>query len=299
VAGPEAGKGTNPTPAQGEAPAGVRHWTRTIAGSIVGLVSAAGILGTVISTYFQGRSWEYQNGASRIEKDAAAVVSALESLNKIIDEKWISAYELDDAVKTRKDGDKLKAATGRFYAANMEWERQHQKFVSTLALDVDSQFGIESAASAAMSGGDCTTYVLASQKRQGSEPVSVRALLETTYNCHNIIKGRIEQALQARDDNHSQWPATIADPDPGRVRLNHIWWVNKVLQCVMLERALELRHRTPQVPILPSQMPFASFAGAADPRPYELTQRDREREEQCVAPYRNNPDLGAAAPKLH
>src|SRR5271165_5946636 len=96
----------------------VRSRTREILGSIVGLVSAAGILGTVISTYFQGRSWDYQNRTARIEKDAQAVVNALEDLNKIIDEKWISTYEMDDAIKTRKDGDKLQAASIRFYGAN-------------------------------------------------------------------------------------------------------------------------------------------------------------------------------------
>jgi hypothetical protein len=166
--------------------------TRALIGSVVGLVSAAGLLGTVISTYFQGRSWDYQNGAVRIEKDAAAVVGALDSLNKIIDEKWISTYEMDDAIKTRKDGDKLKAAVDRFYAANKDWERQHQGLASRLQLDVDSQFGVDGAKAAAGLNSDCTAYALGSQQPQGSEPLSVRALLEIAYDCHNIIKGKID-----------------------------------------------------------------------------------------------------------
>jgi hypothetical protein len=276
------------------APGGVRHWTRTIAGSIVGLVSAAGILGTVISTYFQGRSWDYQNGASKIEKDAAAVVSALDSLNKIVDEKWISTYEMDDAIKTRREGDKLKAARDRFYAANKDWERQHQMLASALQLDVDSQFGIDGAKAAALINTDCTAYTLGPQ--HGSEPVSVRALLEIAYNCHNIVKGKIDEQLQARDDNHSQWLAATTEPDPGRVRLSHVWWVNKVLQCVMLDRVLELRHKAPQVPILPSQTPLVS-SDANEPPAYVMTQREREHEDQCLAPYRDNPELGISATK--
>jgi hypothetical protein len=63
----------------------------------------------------------------------------------------------------------------------------------------------------------------------------------------------------------------------------------------MLERALDLRRRSPQVPIIPSQMPLVSLATPVDAKVYEMTDRQRAREEQCVAPYKNNPDLGAAA----
>jgi hypothetical protein len=299
VAGPEAENAARETPSQKAAATSARSWTRALIGSVVGLVSAAGLLGTVISTYFQGRSWDYQNGAVRIEKDAAAVVGALDSLNKIIDEKWISTYEMDDAIKTRKDGDKLKAAVDRFYAANKDWERQHQGLASRLQLDVDSQFGVDGAKAAAGLNSDCTAYALGSQQPQGSEPLSVRALLEIAYDCHNIIKGKIDEQLQARDANNAQWPATTVEPDPGRLRLSHVWWVNKVLQCLMLDRALELRHRSPQVPILPSQMPFLSLTGGADAHGYEISEREQARESQCVDAYKTNPELGMAAVKQH
>ena len=85
--------------------------------------------------------------------------------------------------------------------------------------------------------------------------------------------------------------------DPGRTRLSHIWWVNKVLQCLMLERALELRRRSPQVPIIPSQMPLISLANSGNWKVYQMTDQQRAREEQCVEPYKTNRDLGAAAAK--
>ncbi|MBV8106304.1 MAG: hypothetical protein JO223_17070 [Hyphomicrobiales bacterium] len=289
------------TPAEADAAAGAaQSRTRAIFGSLVGLISAAGLLGTLISAYFQGRSWDYQNGVARIDKDAAAVVAALGSLNTIIDEKWISAYQMDDAIKTRKEGDDLKAATNRFYAANKEWERLHQQLASTLRLDVDSQFGIDIDTAPALINTDCLSYTLNSQEPNRAGPLSVSALLEISYNCHNIIKGEIDRRLQARADNDSKWPATAAPDqgaDPGRTRLSHIWWVNKVLQCLMLERALELRRRSPQVPIIPSQMPLVSLATPPDAKVYEMTDRQRAREDQCVEPYRNNRDLGAAASK--
>ena len=302
MAEPKGENARSRTPAEADAAAGaVQSRTRAIFGSLIGLISAAGLLGTLISAYFQGRSWDYQNGVARIDKDAAAIVTALGSLNTIIDEKWISAYQMDDAIKTRKEGDELKAATNRFYAANKEWERLHQQLASTLRLDVDSQFGIDIDTTPALINTDCLTYTLNSQEPDRAALLSVNALLEISYNCHNIIKGEIDQRLQARADNDSKWPAATAEPDPGadpgRTRLSHIWWVNKVLQCLMLERALELRRRSPQVPIIPSQMPLISLATPPDAKVYEMSDHQRAREEQCVAPYKNNRDLGVAASK--
>ncbi len=43
-------------------------------------------------------------------------MAALDSLNKIVDEKFLSTYGLDDAVKNRVEGDKLNEAVRRSYA---------------------------------------------------------------------------------------------------------------------------------------------------------------------------------------
>ena len=122
--------------------------------------------------------------------------------------------------------------------------------------------------------------------------MSVGVLLEIAYNCHNTIKGKIDEQLRARDQNNSVWPATVAVPDAGGLALSHIWWVDKVLQCMMVERALELRQQSPQVPILP-------IAASEDSHAYTTNGRERAREEQCVAPYKNDPVLGLASLKPH
>ena len=100
-----------------------QSWTNRVVGAIGGVILASGVVGTAISFYFQGRSWQYQTGTATIEKDSAAVLTALESLDKLIDEKWLSTYEMNDAIKT--EGNKLDAAIKRFYSANKDWELQH------------------------------------------------------------------------------------------------------------------------------------------------------------------------------
>ena len=265
-------------------PGHTQSWTNRVAGAIGGLILASGVVGTAISFYFQGRSWEYQTGTATIEKDSAAVVTALENLDKLIDEKWLSTYGMNDAIKTRTEGAKLDAAVKRFYAANKDWELQHNILASTLKIAVDSQFGIEDR-KLNVSSIDCQTYTLKELQPHGSDPLSVGILLEIAYNCHNIIKGKIDQQLLAREQNNSVWPATAAAPDPGGLALSHIWWVDKVLQCMMVERALELRQESPKVPILP-------IATREDSHVYTTNERERAREEQCAEPYKNDPTLG-------
>ena len=268
-----------------------QSWTNRIVGAIGGVILASGVVGTVISFYLQGRSWEYQTRSAKIEKDSAAVLAALEGVDKLIDEKWLSTYELNDAIKTKLEGEKLDAAAKRFYAANQEWELRHNILASNLRIAVDSQFGVDDR-NLNVGAVDCRTYTLKDLQPNGSDPLPVGALLEIAYNCHNIIKGKIDEQLRAREQNNSVWPATVAEPDPGGLALSHIWWVDKVLQCMMVERALELRQQSPQVPILP-------IAGSEDPHAYTTNERERAREEQCVQPYKNDPVLGLASFKPH
>ena len=61
---------------------------------------------------------------------------------------------------------------------------------------------------------------------------------------------------------------------------------------MMVERALELRQQSPQVPILPITTVRESHA-------YTTDKHERAREEQCVEPYKNDPVLGLASLKPH
>ena len=188
-----------------------QSWTNRVVGALGGVILASGVVGTVISFYFQGRSWEYQTRSAKIEKDSAAVLAALEGVDKLIDEKWLSTYELNDAIKTKVEGEKLDAAARRFYAANKDWELRHNILASNLRIAVDSQFGIDDR-NLNVSAVDCRTYTLKALQPNGTDPLPVGALLEIAYNCHNTIKGKIDDQLQAREQNNSAWPATVAEP---------------------------------------------------------------------------------------
>ena len=269
----------------------IHLWTRRILGSLGGLVLATGVLGTAISAYFQQRNWTYQKRADKIDKDAAGAMTALDGLNKIVDEKFLSTYGLDDAIKNRVEGDKLDLAVRRFDDADKAWEQQHQSLASTLEILIDSQFGIEDLkATDQARRADCTRYALSGLRTHAADPLPVRAVLEAVYTCQTKLKQSIETELRTRDDNNGAWPATVAEPDPGRMTLGHLWRLQNVLQCLMVQRAVEIRGQ-------PLGVSFVPFGDADRTAPYAMTETDRAREDRCIAPYRDDPAFGEAAGK--
>ena len=264
---------------------------RRVLSAAGGVILATGLVGTAVSAYVQWRSWAYQTGVAKIEKDAAAAVLALESLDKIIDEKFLSTYDMDDAIKNRASGDGLDRAVKRFYAANKDWEQSHAILSSTLQIAVDSQFGIRNIPLQPEGKElDCASYLLKDQQPTGADALSARNMLEIAYACHTILKNRIDERLRGRDENKGVLPENAADPDPKRMILGHLWRLGNVLQCTLVERVLEIRHQSPQVPVVP-------YVGDSKAAPYSVNDADRANETQCLAPYKNDRDFGLASVK--
>ena len=258
-------------------------WLRTALSAIL----ATGIVGTVVSAYFQWRSWEYQTQTEKIDKDAATAQAALQDLDKLIDEKFLSAYDMDDAIARRLEGQELDDTVSRFYADNKTWEQQHAILSATLQIAVDSLFAtpIPPLVPQGVSL-DCRSYLLKYQQPHGDEPVSVRNLLELAYSCHNDLKSKIDDQVRARKAAGGRWPETTAEPDPDKVTLGHIWRLDNVLQCMMVERVLELSHQSPDVPAVPIAVPL---------RPYRVPPDDLAGEAACVAPYKTDTGFGLDA----
>jgi hypothetical protein len=266
-------------------------WTRRFLSAVGGVILATGVVGTAVSAYVQWRSWAYQTGAAKIDKDATAAVAALENLDKIIDEKFLSTYDMDDAIKQRLSGDQLDRAVKRFYAANANWEQQHAILSSTLQIAVDSQFGIRNVPLHSEGGEiDCASYLLKNQQPHGDDPLSTRNLLEIAYACHTNLKNRIDSALRAKAANSDAWPEKTTEPDPDRHVLGQLWRLGGSLQCLLVERVLEIRHQSPQVPIVPLPVDEG-------PQRYRTLDEDRANEEQCVGPYKNDKDFGLPSVK--
>jgi hypothetical protein len=253
------------------------------------LVLATGVLGTAISAYFQQRNWDYQKRADKIEKDATGTLTALEGLNAIVDDKFLTTYALDDAIKNRADSDKLTLAIAAFTVADKAWERQHQSLASTLEIVIDSQFGIDDLAATGEKG---RLHALparrpaAGRRRAATGP---RPFSRSSIPARQS-SSRASRRNFARDENGGAWPAEAAEPDPGRIVLGHLWRAQKVLQCLMVQRAVEIRGQ-------PFGVSFLPFGKADGGTPYAMSEADRPREERCIAPYRDDRTFGTASLK--
>lgn len=261
-------------------------------GGVSGFILASGVIGY----YFQARGWEYQAVAARIDKDTEAAVKALNSLDGILDEKWLSTYAMNSAIKNRVEGDKLTSIVKRYKDADNDWQKRHNDLSATISMSVDAPFqsgnpkGLERTDLSHVWPLDCTTYTLADQKADGSNPLSAGVVLEISYHCQALVKSAIDAQLEAREAANSTWPSATAEPDPGGVRLSHAWWVDKVLQCVLVERALEIRNSPIRVAI-----------GLSDRDPdvpaYSRTKNESAQEAKCIELYEKDPNFGAAAAK--
>ena len=233
------------TPEEADQPAErpAQSRTKRALSTVGGIILATGVVGTAISAYFQWRSWEYQSQTDKIDKDAGLAVTALQDLDKVIDEKFLSTSDMNDAIKKRLEGKDLEDTVTRFYLDNRTWEQQHAILSATLEIAVDSQFGL--VRTPIVPEGktlECDHYLLKYQQPRGDDPLSMRNLLEIAYSCHDTLKNRIDDRIRARKAAGGRWPEAVAEPDPGRWILGHIWRLDNVLQCMMVERVLELRH---------------------------------------------------------
>ncbi len=99
MAGSETKTDANPS-APVSADASGQSWAKRTLSGVWGIVLATGVVGTAISAYFQWRSWEYQTQTDKFDKDVQAAVTALASLDNVIDDKFLTTYDMDDAIKT-------------------------------------------------------------------------------------------------------------------------------------------------------------------------------------------------------
>jgi hypothetical protein len=269
--------------------------TKNVLGSIVAFVLASGLVSTAVGTYFTWRNFAYQSQLTKIQNDAAAAQAALELLDSLLNEKWMSTYDMNDAVKTRASGDKLKKIVDRFDAAEMNWSRAHHTLAAKIAMSVDAQFqtgvpsGFDPTGLDPVWNQNCTKYALAGLPAGSGQPLPVGYLLEIVYNCQSRIKTDIDKQMTAYDATGSRWASTPVEPDPGGLRLSHSWWVDLVLQCLMVERLLAIRDHAPDVPYYPLSPPPEGPA-------YSANSPGSFGEDSCVKRYADDKCYGSKGP---
>ena len=213
----------------------------------------------MIGTFWQACAWSYQDQVARFQKDAAAIEKALQDLDEHLDDEWLVASELNDALDNKgavADGEIQKLAD-KFDSIDTAWRTEHRALSAEFQISVNSIF-FESKFfiseyprriklihdRANVSRSNCESYALRDQQPNGDDPLPVGIVLEVSYHCHDLIRRAIERRLHPAAADGVQGRPRPDSANPG-LELSHAWWVDKVLQCMMVQRDLEVRNRTP------------------------------------------------------
>jgi hypothetical protein len=261
-------------------------------------VLTSGVIGTLWGAYYQACAWSYQDQVARFQKDAAAIEQALADLDKHLDEEWVVASELDEALGQDAEvvGDGIQKLADKFESVDAAWRTQHKTLSAEFEVSVDTKF-FESEFfikqypgrlalindSSDIARSRCESYALGGQQPNGDDPLSVGILLEISYHCHDLIRQGIERRLHAHDADGSQARSQPDSTNPG-LELSHSYWVDMALQCMVVQRDLEIRGRSPVVSWIP--LPTDGV--------YQPTKAERSMERACVTPYKEHPCLGAS-----
>jgi hypothetical protein len=266
---------------------GTISFSDSFAGRVFGSAFAVAVVGAALGAYFQALGSGYRDSAVKIDQDGKAVVKALNDLDKIVNKKWLLTSQLVEELRKQAGDDKhpiddkLQPIRKQFYTVNDDWERAHVDLSSQLEIYVDTRFGVgyDYYKIERVNATQCDDYALRDSPDDESAAWSVQLLLEISYHCQELIKRMVDAGVNPT-------PANSAELGPYDAPLNHAWWVNQVLQCVMVERALEVRSKSPAVSLLLS---------SSDTGPdYTAVRKGQSDDEKCVAPYRENGDWGRA-----
>ena len=251
-------------------------------------VAATGIFGAL----FQLRQWTYEKAVNKIQDDTTKVLYLEQQVGEFIDEWLAAAEEIGHSIQSHMSSKEWERAWNQ-YSKNFEGRaRQLNKLAGQIAFFVDTPFIREADEKHILSDDkrkeiyghnddiaiNCLTYTLEFATEKNIDVQSATHLLQIIAHCHDLAKGDIEQA--SADRNRRPPVPCDEKQEENRIcdfknRKSHIWWLNNVLRCTILDRAVTIR----DVQIIWNPIPQI-------PSNYDLPGKKDARD--CVKDYRDN-----------
>ncbi|MET0217980.1 MAG: hypothetical protein ABW205_08665 [Burkholderiales bacterium] len=232
-----------------------------------------GVIGTMVGAWFQQRGWAWQNRVAQVEKDTGSALDALHSVSELLDKRWSATLQMLQTVQdTTASGDSKAAAEDTFRSVNHDWEMAFANIDSAIQFNVDRPFFSETKSTPeTLWKLQCESFAFGGEVAGGVSPESAHVILKVIDHCHDVLRQSIEQIGKASNDAAAR-KALIRQ---AQVRLEHIYHINDVLRCVILERAVSMRSS------LDEEFHVGSLFQIGTRR-YSVPPRER----QCVERYR-------------
>jgi hypothetical protein len=232
-----------------------------------------GVIGTMVATWFQQRGWAWQNAVAQVEKDTTSALASLQSVSGLLDKRWSATFQMVQTIENANAGDMPRAARDSFLAINHEWEVGYANVDAAVQFNVDRPFGIDAdRLPNTLWTLQCTTFPFGNEAAGAVEPNSADIVLKVIDHCYGLVKTNIYDLDKAATIDHAPRKKLIEE---SYLRLSHIYHINDVLRCMILERAIAMRRS------LDAQLGWGSFLWIG-PQRYRVPAKEGE----CVARYR-------------
>ena len=222
---------------------------------VVPALMATGIFGGIFGAYFQQRQWDHEKSVTKIQDDANRLLELEQQVGELIDQRGAAAGAIGIAINSHVSSEGWEHALGQYNKDYEDLARQLNKLAGRIAFFVDSPFIRETDGKPILmedrreeiSGNkdeihiNCLTYTLEFAKEKNIDPQSATHLLQIIDHCHELAKDDIAPLGGEKDSPVSceQGQDRICDFN---TRNGHIWWLNNVLRCTILDRAVTIRN---------------------------------------------------------
>jgi hypothetical protein len=262
-----------------------------VIGNIVGSGLVATLFATSVGSYFQERAWRNEKAVTRRQEDATNAFNVEQNISEFIDARWAAASRIRSALDPEVSEDEWNLKNEANLKQIDQWNLNLTRLAGQLAFYVDLPFGVSSADRRKQINDsiDCLSYTL-DFKSNGADinPRSASHLLQIIDHCHD----RANQDLEHIVANKARVKVICGKVPPPSgtekdicnfsVRISHIWWLNNVLRCTILQRAGTIRD---------SNTKYSRYL-----MPEALSRYDDQEQQSndCVRDYRSDDVFGLA-----
>lgn len=270
-------------------------WKRLF--KLLSVLGVSGILGSAVGAYFQQRAWNNEKAVTKRHDDATKAFDVEQKVSVFIDSRWAAADQIGRAIQSHASKEEWQRARDEYYNKFEEWQSNLTKWAAQLAFRIDTPFKrkTDDRRREINNSIQCLTYTLDIKLDKENSPIidsqSASHLLQIIDHCHDLAKSDIEQATA--DKNPVKAPASCDGVTLSKVekhicdfatRKSHIWWLNNVLRCTILQRAVTMRDDVAKTFWEKYIMPKA-------PSNYDLMQ---DASDDCVRDYHDDERFGSA-----
>jgi len=232
------------------------------------------LVGAVIGSFFQERSWSNENRTARIDADMRNAQAIGSKVATLTNERYAALLQLVELVDRQGTGREAWApAYERFLNSEKEWEVGFSDAMSQLKFYVDTPFGIGVENPMQEAAPDDCTKMRGERRLDMSKSPSAAYLLAALNNCYGQVH---EETIQAIADKEKQKSgARRPHLENASAGLRHIWYVNAIFSCEVDGRVLAIHKALNEISFI-----YVLF-GAGVPNPY----RYPEHETDCLDEY--------------